>query len=206
MAQRMDCLLAVLVGLLCVQVGQVYYISRLNAKCQCEEAQITLRQQFAGAQPSEQAENLLQELESLATGSLYLVDPYIHIWAGYDDASNLPDGDHQIVFERHQQELKPFEHRFSFVRDFSHSFLVTYKGTPGSPPISLYVDNTQTHKAIVRDLDDWWGLMAPGGIAAGPQYNEKIEVKAGVNEFAAKMGLQVQLFADQQTWYLVKRG
>ncbi|CAD7956026.1 unnamed protein product [Amoebophrya sp. A120] len=136
---------------------------------------------------------------------LYLVDPYIHIWAGYDDPANLSDKDHQRIFERHQIDLKPYENRFSFVRDFSHSFVVTYKGTPGSPPTSLlYIDNTQTASAIVRDLNDWWDLVAPGGIAAGPQYNQKPEVAKGVQEFAAKLSIPVQLFADQQTWYLVK--
>ncbi|CAD7941175.1 unnamed protein product [Amoebophrya sp. A25] len=136
---------------------------------------------------------------------LYLVDPFIHIWAGYEDPANLSDGENQILFEQLQADLKPHENRYSFVRDFSHSFLVTYKGTPGSPPTSLlYVDNTQTKTAILRDLRDWWELVAQNGIAAGPQFHSKTEVKAAVEEFCRERSLVAQVFSDNDTWFIMK--
>ena len=30
---------------------------------------------------------------------LYLVDPFIHQWRGYNDPANLQDNEHQMVFE-----------------------------------------------------------------------------------------------------------
>merc|ERR1719408_949162 len=51
---------------------------------------------------------------------LYLVDPFIHIWRGYNDPANIPDRDHQVLFEDLRNRLAPFEGRHVLVRDFSH--------------------------------------------------------------------------------------
>merc|ERR1719247_700647 len=65
---------------------------------------------------------------------MYLVDPFIHIWRGYDGPENLSDREHQMVFEELRNRLVPFEGRYVLVRDFSHSFAAMYQqggNTPG---------------------------------------------------------------------------
>merc|ERR1719401_786053 len=48
---------------------------------------------------------------------VYLVDPYIHIWQGYDDAANLQDREHQLVFEDVRNRLASFEGRYVLARE-----------------------------------------------------------------------------------------
>merc|ERR1712216_792502 len=137
---------------------------------------------------------LLNEWRS--SPGLYLCDPFIHIWKGYDEPENLSDKDHQLLFEDLRNRLAMFEGKYSLVRDFSSSFAVTYKGTPGSPPTSLvYVDTNPSYQNIYRDLEDWFPTLGPNGVIGGPNY-QRDSVRQAVQDFAAKGGLQVQLFSD----------
>ncbi|KAF4658645.1 hypothetical protein FOZ61_005484 [Perkinsus olseni] len=60
------------------------------------------------------------------SAGVYLVDPYIHIWKGYDDPdNNLSDRDHQLRFEQLRNDLhySPSipDWKYAFMRDFSFS-------------------------------------------------------------------------------------
>ena len=71
------------------------------------------------------------------------------------------------------------------------------------PPLSLvYVDNNPATECVLRDLADWYGGLGPMGIIAGPNWSRLDSVKRAVSEFATQVGLQVQLFADGDTWFL----
>lgn len=152
----------------------------------------------------------LQLLQTWQTSpGLYLCDPYIHIWRGYDSPDNLSDKDHQMVFENLRNQLQPYQNRYSIVRDFSNAFAITYKQTPGSPPTSLvWVDTMPTYVSITRDLTDWYTTLAPNGVIAGPSY-ETNEVRKAVHDFARSVGKQVQLFgADMDptgVWFIMKQ-
>merc|ERR1712194_556114 len=141
------------------------------------------------------------------TGHLHrvsLVDPYIHIWKGYDDPANLQDAEHQKVFEDLRNRLVMFEGRYVLVRDFSHSFCEVYKrgGQPG-PPTFIYVDANHAEAAVARDLELWWPTLANGGILAGSTYMDdssgRIQVRSAVDKFAKRVGLQVYLTHDDAT-------
>lgn len=142
---------------------------------------------------------------------LYLVDPYIHIWRGYDDPANLNDREHQMIFEDLRNRFVPFEGRYVLVRDFSHSFAETYNRggqTPG-PPTFVYVDANPAEEAVSRDLDAWWQLLAPGGMLAGGSYVDgagDARVRSSVDRFATRQGLQVYLTHDDQppSWFCFK--
>lgn len=142
---------------------------------------------------------------------VYLVDPYIHVWRGYDDPANLPDRDHQLIYEELRNRLVPYEGRYVLVRDFSHSFAETYyRGgqTPG-PPTFVYVDANPAEEAVSRDLDLWWQLLAPGGILAGGTYadeDSRVRVRSVVDRFATKHALQVYLTHDDAppSWFFFK--
>lgn len=143
---------------------------------------------------------------------LYLVDPFIHIWRGYEDPANLNDRDHQLVFEDLRNRLAPFEGRYVLVRDFSHSFAEVYHrggNTPG-PPTFVYVDANHAEQAVSRDLELWWPLLAPGGILAGSTYTDdadgRIRVKSSVDRFATRHGAKVYLTHDDvpASWFIFK--
>jgi len=143
---------------------------------------------------------------------VYLIDPFIHQWRGYDDPGNLADKDHQVVFEELRNRLYPFEGRHVLVRDFSHSFAATYKsgGTATGLPTFVYIDANHGEAAIAKDIETWWPLVAPGGILAGSTYMDdaagKIRVRSVVDQFAASMGLRASLTQDDSppSWFLTK--
>jgi len=142
---------------------------------------------------------------------LYLVDPFIHIWRGYDDPSNLSDRDHQVLFEELRNRLAPFEGRHVLVRDFSHSFAETYsRGGAAGQPSFVYVDANHAEQAVSRDLELWWPLLAPGGMLSGSTYTDdadgRVRVRKSVDRFAAGLGAKVYLTHDDQppSWFIFK--
>jgi len=138
---------------------------------------------------------------------LYLVDPFIHIWKGYDEPDwNLSDKDHQMVFEDLRTKLQPYQNKYSLVRDFSTSFAVTYKQTPGSPPTSLvFLDANPSYDSVKRDIEDWWPTLTSGGILAGSLY-DRPSVRKAVHEHARLHNLKVGLFLEPNTWFVLKAG
>jgi len=143
---------------------------------------------------------------------LYLVDPYIHQWRGYDDPANFLDNEHQMVFEDLRNRLEPFEGRYVLVRDFSHSFAEIYKRGEQTPNIAtfIYVDANHAEEAVARDLELWWPILAPGGLMGGSSYVDdvsgRIRVRSAVEKFAARRQLQVITTQDDMppSWFIVK--
>ncbi|CAD7976064.1 unnamed protein product [Amoebophrya sp. A25] len=148
--------------------------------------------------------DLLQQWHT--SPGLYLVDPFIHIYQGYDEPENLSDWEHQRCFEDLRNRIHRFEGRYSIMRDFSQSFAITWRHNPlqqPPPPLSLvYVDNNPSHAAVLRDLADWWGSLGPKGIIAGPSWSRKESVRQAVTEFSQQIGAPIQLFGDGDTWFL----
>ena len=49
------------------------------------------------------------------SGGLYLIDPYIHVWKGYQDPENLSDKEHQLTFENLRNIVREdFEFKWTF--------------------------------------------------------------------------------------------
>jgi len=143
---------------------------------------------------------------------VYLVDPFIYIWRGYDDPSNLNDREHQMIFEELRNRLAFFEGRYVLVRDFSHSFAETYlrgANTPGLPTF-VYVDANHGEQAVSRDLELWWPLLASGGVLAGSTYADdadgRVRVRTSVDRFASRNSLKVYLTHDDMppSWFVFK--
>eukprot|EP00440_Ansanella_granifera_P013232 gb/GFBE01014381.1/.p1 GENE.gb/GFBE01014381.1/~~gb/GFBE01014381.1/.p1 ORF type:complete len:357 (+),score=56.64 gb/GFBE01014381.1/:1-1071(+) len=143
---------------------------------------------------------------------LYLVDPFIHQWRGYDDPANLQDNEHQLVFEELRNRLEPFEGRYVLVRDFSHSFAEVYKRGETTPNVAtfIYIDANHAEESVARDLELWWPILAPGGLIAGSTYTDdaagRVRVRSAVDKFAARRNLQVTLSQDDMppSWFIVK--
>ena len=151
-------------------------------------------------------------LQSWQRSYLYLVDPYIHIWRGYDDASNVDDKAHQLIFERLRSEIHSLSGRFTFVRDFSTEFAKTYAAAANQPPASfVWIDANPSYKAVSADLTSWYSLVESGGIIAGSSYvnGKKIEVKRAVDDFVAGNGLNLHVLTNDMkggdpVWAMVK--
>jgi len=141
---------------------------------------------------------------------LYLVDPFIHIWRGYNDPANIPDREHQLIFEELRARLQPYEGRHVMVRDFSHSFAEQYRKTSPGLPTFVYIDANHGEHAITRDLELWWPLLASGGVLAGSTYMDdaegRVRVRSAVDKFVSKQRLQLYLTHDDSppSWFVFK--
>jgi len=154
--------------------------------------------------------HLLKEWKT--SPGLFLVDPYIHIWRGYDDPDNLSDKEHQLIYEDLRNRLAPYDGRHVFARDFSYSFAKKFAQDPTSPaPAFVYVDANHAHEAVTKDLESWWPLVGQGGVIAGGTYinraGQKVFVKKAVDDFADKHQLKVYITTDDDvpSWYIIKR-
>eukprot|EP00913_Durusdinium_trenchii_P003501 g3241.t1 len=118
---------------------------------------------------------------------LYLVDPFIHQWRGYEDFAYLPDL---------RNRLEPYEGRYVLVRDFSYSFAEVYRRADQTPGVAtfIYIDANHAEEEVTRDLELWWPILASGGLMAGSTYMDdaarKIQVRAAVDRFAQQRQLQ----------------
>jgi len=164
--------------------------------------------------------DLCYELLSEWTTSpgLYLVDPFIRLWGNMDDKSSpdamTTDGEHQLIFDRIHTRLKPFENRHSFVRDFSWSFVTTYRAEHQTPQTALvWIDNSGKYDDVMKDFNDWWPTITPRGVIAGPDYNHSGKgVKQAVDDFVKTSGGQLGFLGDQPgpngekgVWYIMKQ-
>lgn len=121
------------------------------------------------------------QLLSVWTGGVYLVDPYIHIYQGYDDPANEDDKTHQFIYEHVRAELhRKFENKHVMVRDFSMSFAGTWAQKGLARPTFIYVDNNHSETGVQKDLSAWWDLLAPGGLMAGNMYLNDPNISIGV--------------------------
>ena len=151
----------------------------------------------------------LELLEKWPGGGLYLIDPYIHLYKGYDDAENLSDVDHQIVYENLRNVLhkRGFDFRHTFVRDFSYSFGGVWVRKSLPQPTFVYIDNNHSFLAVSKDLQVWWDILAPGGLMAGSWYIG--ESKRAVDEFFMKKGIHNALYftegAPHPNWLIFKQ-
>jgi hypothetical protein len=146
---------------------------------------------------------------------LYLVDPYIHIWKGYDDPNNLSDKEHQLIYENLRNALadQGFEGRHLLVRDFSHSFASTFKQDTGPqqpPPSLVFVDANHAYDAVTRDLEAWWPLLPTGGLLAGSTFindpSRNIGVRQAVEDFVRNRGVQILETSEPvPSWMVVKQ-
>lgn len=144
-------------------------------------------------------------------GGLYLVDPYIHIHSGYKDPANVDDRTHQLIYEQLRTDLhKAFQNRHVFVRDFSVSFVDTWKEKAMPSPAFIYVDNNHSELGVLKDLTAWWGVLAPGGVMAGNMYLDDpsrfIGVRAAVDDFFVNKDVTVLRTQDisSPNWIVFK--
>jgi hypothetical protein len=140
-------------------------------------------------------------------GGLYLVDPYIHLWRGYDDPSNVDDKTHQLIFENLRSRLVPYAGKHAFIRDFSFEFSKTYIKSNQPSPAVVWIDANHSYKAVKRDINDWYPIVAAGGFIGGTEYGSKQfeGVKRAVDEFVALTnGLVLNLIEESNIWFIIK--
>lgn len=130
-----------------------------------------------------------QEMMNSFPGIFYLIDPFIHVWKGYDDPSNVGDKEQQMIFEdlRLRLESNPqLTNRYMIVRDFSYSFVDNFENAtmdPNQQPAFVYIDANHAEYAFERDVKMWWPIVAQGGVMAGSTYVDSTDGRIKVITF-----------------------
>ena len=74
--------------------------------------------------------------------------------------------------------------------------------TSNAPP-QVYVDANPTTPAVLKDLNDWWPMLLPGGIMGGSRFEHE-GVQAAVRQFAGERGLDKIMLSMDGSWFLIK--
>lgn len=130
-------------------------------------------------------------LEVCEPKALYLIDPWQHIEseAMKDDASNVP----QLAQDARYEQVKQWAAEIPEVVVYRHFSLVVANQSMADNYfdwVHLDADHTQAGK----DAEAWWPNIKPGGWLTGHDYTmagEHITVKAQIDEFVAKHGLEL---------------
>lgn len=133
-------------------------------------------------------------LEQSSLRCLYSVDP----WEG-DYASAYP-----VAVDR----LAPFGARSKIIRCDG---VTTGRWVATAIVDFVYIDSSHTYQETLAEIEAWWPTLSPGGILAGHDYCNGLEVQKAVNEFTARHGLKLYGTDDDQwpgyrvnSWILMK--
>ncbi len=129
-------------------------------------------------------------LEVCEPRRLHLIDPWIHITseALKDDAANVPQEDQESRYTGVLQRLD-VKDGVEILRDYS----LVAVGIFGDGYFDwIYIDADHTQAGA--DAEAWWPKVKSGGWLTGHDYamvEEHITVKAQIDEFVAKHGLEL---------------
>ena len=161
-------------------------------------------------------------LERWCGKTLYLVDTWRHM-ADYRDSWRRSDAEMEEMLNHVRRRLERFSRRFQIIRDTSVNAARTFAENYLD---FIYLDANHAYEAVRQDLAAWYPKVRAGGIMAGHDYfnaladknldpipgtnaqPEKLTsygVKAAVDEFCQKLGVQPNITDEEwPTWYFVK--
>jgi hypothetical protein len=117
----------------------------------------------------------------------YLVDPWVH-QADYADIANVPDDKHSEFMTEALARTAKFGDKVHAVRKFSFDAAADFADCSLD---FVYVDAVHDYEGALRDILDWWPKLKPGGVMAGHDYLDQINiagvfgVKSAADRFAA---------------------
>lgn len=140
---------------------------------------------------------------------LWLIDPWRHQAAGYDDIINYPDQKFDELLIETVRRLAPYRGRWNLLREFSQDATTYF---PDAFFDFVYVDGNHSNEACLLDCELWWPKIRQGGLLAGHDYISGIRkgasfgVKDAVDQFALRIGKPVRLTEEKelQSWWFIK--
>jgi len=146
----------------------------------------------------------------------HLVDLWAH-QKNYIDASNGNDARHEKMYETTRRRLKPWEDKTEFHRMLSTE---AAKGFEKESIDFIYIDARHDYCGVMEDIEHYWPILKPGGIMAGHDYNDNIEigtrqdwglcqdgtrndmaVKGAVNDFFVPKGYTISVtYYREENW------
>ena len=139
-------------------------------------------------------------LELFKNLRLYGIDPYTPFvdWNGV----NIHEGVHQYAYDKFREKVDRFGDRFVHIKDYSDN--VHNKFADHSLDF-IFVDGLHTYDQVLKDCNNYWNKVRPGGLFAGHDYNIISGVKQAVNEFAQSLQIEKIYVGTNDVWYWFKK-
>ena len=146
----------------------------------------------------------------------HLVDLWAH-QKNYIDGSNGNDASHEKMYDRTKRRLKPWEDKTEFHRMLSTEAAKDFEKESID---FIYIDARHDYCGVMEDIEHYWPILKPGGIMAGHDYNDNIEigtsqdwglcqdgtrnemaVKGAVNDFFVPKGYTISVtYYREENW------
>jgi hypothetical protein len=127
---------------------------------------------------------------------LISVDPWLEMPPDeYTDTCNTSQASMEERYEATKRRLAPFGDRSDIRRETSVE--AAGRVTPGSLDF-VYLDARHSYEGVSDDLHAWFGLVRPGGLMAGHDYNDGVfmegvhGVRSAVDEFFGVRAIPVR--------------
>jgi hypothetical protein len=155
-------------------------------------------------------------------GELVLVDAWRHL-PEFHDPWNFDDEKFEQILASVRERVRPFGARARIVRALSDEASRLFSDGQFD---FVYLDGDHSYRSCRADLELWWPKVKQGGLFCGhdylhgvfqgkdivelaeptPQSLQAFGVKAAVDEFAAKLGCQVNTTEDHpKSWWFFKQ-
>ena len=135
-------------------------------------------------------------LDSNPNLSLIGVDPYVNYvdWNG----NNL--NEREVVYQRFKERLKGYKNRFDLLREYSDDAVERVLDNFFD---LIFIDGLHEYDQLTKDCANYYSKLKEGGIFAGHDYNAIEGVRRAADEFAAKVGKEIQI-TECDVWYWIK--
>ncbi len=141
----------------------------------------------------------------------YSIDPWREFEPSkYLDVANRQQAIQDRIYEGARNRLREFGERSVILRSTSAEAVTQFAN--GQLDF-VYIDANHSYEAVVEDIRLWYPKLKPGGVLAGHDYLDGnhpaavFGVMSAVNEFAARLGLQVYTAGtglESPTWIVQK--
>lgn len=135
-------------------------------------------------------------LDSNPTCIVTGIDPY----ENYVDWNGNSLNEREEVYNRFMDRLKGYSNRFGLYRDYSDNVHARLLDNFFDV---IFIDGLHTYEQLTKDCDNFYSKVKEGGIFAGHDYNAIPGVRKAADEFAAKVGKQIQI-TEMDVWYWIK--
>lgn len=130
-----------------------------------------------------------RELVNLGFGTVYLVDVWKHVGTLRGDGSQT-DAWHEANYQNVLRLAEEHPDTVSILRGMSNDMV---HNVPDASLDFIHIDATHYREHVLNDLRLWAPKAKPGAIISGHDYlNTSYTVKAGVDDYAAESGVDVQ--------------